>query len=100
MDGTPPPAPSSTDPASSPGRIQSGCGAAGGAPLGAVGAAEVLDLLPTIAKVTAAVGGPAYDGTITAEVLRLATGGPSWEPATVLPVLNLFAELPGIVTDE
>ena len=62
-------------------------------------AAELLDLLPTIAKVTSAVGGPAYDGAVTAEVVRLATGEHNWEPPTVLPVLNLFAELPGVLTD-
>ena len=62
------------------------------------GVSELLDLLPTIAKVTSAVGGPAYDGAVTAEVLRLATGG-AWAPSAVLPVLNLFAELPGVMSD-
>ena len=60
---------------------------------------ELLDLLPTIAKTTSAIGGPAYDGAITAEALGLATAG-AWTPPTVLPVLNLFAELPGVMTDE
>ncbi len=60
---------------------------------------ELLDLLPTIAKTTSAIGGPAYDGAITAEALGLATAG-AWAPPTVLPVLNLFAELPGVMSDD
>ena len=58
---------------------------------------NILDLLPTVARAAIAASGPAYDGCITAAILLevISNTNRAVLPCALLPVLNLFVELPG-----